>query len=191
MYAGCGEGLTILFLFLPAGLRSGSCQGLGNQADICGTQFYVFVQVIPADALHNPEPGGDQGALFTHNVVHGCAGQSVINKCSLYFVLYLFYVFSAKYFSPSWGCKGWHHQILVFIVCPSPPPVMRVVREKLFARHIPCNSACVPLYFHDGLPRRNNVLSYVFFCRRAFSASPIPATPEARGWFSISDWPCL
>ena len=31
----------------------------------------VFVQFCPADALLSPEPGGDQGTLFAHNMVQG------------------------------------------------------------------------------------------------------------------------
>ena len=31
----------------------------------------MFVQFRPTDALLGPEPGGDQGTLFAHNVVQG------------------------------------------------------------------------------------------------------------------------
>ena len=54
---------------------------------------------------------------------------------------------------------------------------MPVVRRRLcqwsaggFARHLPRNSACVPLHFHDGLPGRNALFNGLF-CRRAFSVS--------------------
>ena len=49
----------------------------------------MFVQIRPADALLSPEPGGDQGTLFAHNVVQGYIRDCVL---SLLFVLYLFNV---------------------------------------------------------------------------------------------------
>ena len=47
----------------------------------------MFVQIRPADALLRPEPGGDQGTLFTHNVVRGCTGLYVICIFCVVFVL--------------------------------------------------------------------------------------------------------
>ena len=54
-------------------------------SDAQGYRIFVFVQVRPADVLFNPEPGGDQGALFTHNVARDC----VVIYSGVCFVLYL------------------------------------------------------------------------------------------------------
>ena len=64
-----------------------------------------------------------------------------------------------------------------------PPPVMPVIRGKIFARHLPCSSACVPLYFHEGLPVTIMQYYMVCFAVELFPSPPLPASPTARGRF--------
>ena len=53
------------------------------------------------------------------------------------------------------------------------PSVMLVVRGRLFTIALLCNSAFVPLYFHDGLPCRNAPF-HGLFCIRLFPPRPSP-----------------
>ena len=54
-----------------------------SEAQDC--RFFVFVRFHPADALLSPEPGGDQGTLFAHNVIQGYIWDCVL---SFFFCLY-------------------------------------------------------------------------------------------------------
>ena len=88
----------------------------------------MLVQFRPADALLCPEPGGDQGTLFAHNVVQGYI-------CVLYFVfvvLYVFYLFRLLT-PPPRGMVGdvtCHSGYLLF---PHLTPAMPMVRGRFLA----------------------------------------------------------
>ena len=96
-----------------------------SEAQDC--RFLVFVQFRPADALLSPEPRGDPGTLFAHNVVQGYICDSVLS-----FFVCLFYLFRLN-ISPPRGAVGgvtFHPGYLSF---PHLTPVMPTVRWRFLA----------------------------------------------------------
>ena len=77
-------------------------QGSGETqlSEAQGCRFFVIAQFRPADALLNPEPGGDQGTLFARNVVQGYVRVCVssFHLCALY--LFYYFAFSSIHFPP-------------------------------------------------------------------------------------------
>ena len=140
----------------------------------------VLLQIRPADALVRLEPDGDQGGLFTCNVVRYDTG-----LCYIYIVGCICSTRFALNSSPP-------HRVVgdatfysgYFIFSSSRLPVMPVVRGRLSSRLPSCNSARVPLIFHDGLPSRNARSYSLLFCR-ALSVSPLPVAQAACGRFPL------
>ena len=73
-----------------------------SEAQDC--RFFVFVQFRPFDTLLSPEPGGDQGTLFAHNVVQGYMQDCVLSF--LFCVLYLLYLFRLNTSPPRGAVDG-------------------------------------------------------------------------------------
>ena len=88
-----------------------------SEAQDC--RFFVFVQFPPADALLSPEPGGDQGTLFAHNVVQGYICGCVLPF--IYFCVVFVLLVSADHSPPSRGCRWCHLPFRVFVVSSSNP----------------------------------------------------------------------
>ena len=129
----------------------------------------MFVQICPTDALLSPEPGGDQGTLFTHKVVQGCTRLHAI-----FVVLYLFRFFRLDT-PPPRGAAGSVTFRLRYLLFPHfPPPAVPVGLREIFGMTSHCLSACVPLYFDESFPCRRAFFGVFFFCHGAFSVSPSP-----------------
>ena len=110
----------------------------------------MFVQFRPADALLSPEPGGDQGSLFAHNVVQGL----YMCMCLIYylfFVLYLFYLFRLNN-PPPHGAVGGVTFHSGYLSLPRLTSTVPTVRGRFLALLLPRIGACVPLPFDKGLP---------------------------------------
>ena len=102
-------------------------------------RFFVFVHSRPADALLSPEPGGDQGTPFTHNVTRDCV---------IFFVFFLFY-FLLLDASPRRGTVGsvtFHLGICCFFL-PPPSPPCRWGCGRFLGTTSPCLRACVSIQF--------------------------------------------
>ena len=68
----CGAVLTIFFsLADPPSQCRARVRVITPPSEAQDSRFFVVVQIRPSDALLSPEPGGEQGTLFTHNVVQG------------------------------------------------------------------------------------------------------------------------
>ena len=118
-------------------------------------RFFVFVQFRPADTLLSPEPGGDQGTLFAHDVVQGYIYILYICDCVLSFFVcvVLALLVSAKRSSPSRGVGGvTFHSGYVCVVSLSNPRHANGLREVFGVTSPLYFIAFVPLPFDKGLP---------------------------------------
>ena len=138
--------------------------------------FSVVVQFHPADALLNPEPGGDQGNLFARNVVQGYVRACESSFfCVSYLVYYLFRLNTLPLRGPV-SDAPFH---LWFLSSLRLTPATLSARGRFLARFLPCISA----FFLLDIDKDRLDIAYIYwsFCRRVFPPTPPPHRRYATG----------
>ena len=147
----------------------GQDSGRTPLSDAQGCRFFVVVQFHPADALLSPGRGATRVPCSRETWYRAMYGP----VCHLLFVhvLHLFYfVFSAKHFPPSRGCRCGHLPSRVFVASSSNPPPCRWPAGG-FAHEF--SLVLAPVFPSISTRARLAIVPSLWLvCRRAFPAPP-------------------